>query len=364
MIAAHRPVTAYLKPTDYCNIGCEHCYLPAAVRANKSRFTPTILDRAIDTINEMIRRQKSPGALVVWHGGEPLTLPVDWLDKACRRVSERIPDSIQTIQTSLIPYRSAWGEVISRHMGGHVGSSIDFSQRKLRGDVGRYQDLWLEKVALARSDGLTITPGVVPTRNEVGRGKEIVSWMLEHDFLTWNIDRYNAASGPDPNRPNNAQHSLFLTEVFDAVMDLAASDIFMQVNTVSAALRGVLRGLPGDRWGGGCSSEFIVVNPDGSTNACPDKISLESFGNIADSEDAFLASDARKAWIRKHLLHHSNSHCARCRFRSFCKSGCPLTPNTPESEGECAGYSRHLSHVETFARANEALVTRYIEALS
>ena len=31
-----RPVTAYVKPSDYCNVGCEHCYLPLAVRADRA----------------------------------------------------------------------------------------------------------------------------------------------------------------------------------------------------------------------------------------------------------------------------------------------------------------------------------------
>lgn len=355
-----KPVVAYLKPSDYCNVGCDHCYLPLAVRQNKSRMTPETLDNAILAIRDMVEAQRAPGALVVWHGGEPLALPPEYFEAACARVRELMPDALQSIQTSLIPYRAAWADMIREYFSGHIGTSIDFSQRTIRGDVGRYHDLFLEKVEAARSEGFSVIPGVVPSRGELGRGAEIVDWMLDHGFLEWNIDRYNSFGGEDEMRPLNREHSVFLSEVFDRVMELAAQGIHMQVNTVASALGGVMANQPGDRWGGSCSRDFIVVNPDGSTSACPDKISFESFSNINDGYDAFRASEARKEWIRLHLAGHRNEDCPRCPFNTFCRSGCPLTPNAPETEGECSGYHRHLRHVANFAAEHPRLATRYL----
>jgi len=355
-----KPVIAYLKPSDYCNVGCDHCYLPLAIRADKTRMTFEVLDRAIETIRDMVRGQRAPGAMVIWHGGEPLALPEDYFWKACERVREQMPDAIQSIQTSLVPYRKSWAPLIRTFMDSHIGTSIDFSQRKIRDSVERYHDLWLDKVALARGEGFSITPGVVPSRGELGRGTEIVEWMLDHQFLEWNIDRYNSFGGEDKMRPLNVEHSVFLTEVFDAVMALARNKTFMKVNTVQAALSGIILNVPGDRWGGSCSRDFIVVNPDGSTSACPDKISFEDFGNITGGYEAFSKSEARKAWIRLHMTGHGNEHCTSCQFRSFCRSGCPLTPNAPASEGECSGYHRHLTHVSKFARENPEVALGYL----
>lgn len=355
-----RPVTAYLKPSDYCNVGCDHCYLPLSVRANKSRMTTETLDNAIQAIRDMVDRQRAPGAMVLWHGGEPLALPRDYLRAACERVRELMPSALQAIQTSLVPYRTEWAEIIHEYFDGHIGSSIDFSQRKIRGEVVRYHDLWLDKIALARADGCSIIPGVVPSTGEIGLGKEITEWMFEHDFMSWNIDRYNSFGWEDAARPRNIQHSAFLTEVFDAVMALARKGYFMRVNTVHAALNGVLYNMPGDRWGGSCSRDFIVVNPDGSTSACPDKISFESLSNINDGFDAFESSQGRREWIRQHMAGHRNDHCSTCSFNTFCRSGCPLTPNAPEEEGECSGYHRNLAHVRDFAAANPSLVQSYL----
>lgn len=354
-----KPVVAYLKPSDYCNVGCDHCYLPLAVRQNKSRMHEETLDQAIEAVREMVERQRAPGALIVWHGGEPLALPPDYLRDACERVRKAMPDAVQSIQTSLVPFREEWAPIIADYFEGHIGTSIDFSQRTIRGDVGRYHDMFLSKVEAARAHGFSITPGVVPSKGELGRGAEIVDWMHEHGFDEWNIDRYNSFGGEDPMRPTNQEHSLFLTEVFDRVMELAADGYLIRVNTVHAALSGILTNQGGDRWGGSCSRDFIVVNPDGSTSACPDKISFESFSNIKDGFDGFQASEARKRWIRMHLTGHRNEDCPTCPFNTFCRSGCPLTPNAPETEGECSGYHRHLRHARTFAGENPELATRY-----
>lgn len=97
-----------------------------------------------------------------------------------------------------------------------------------------------------------------------------------------------------------------------------------------------------------------------STNACPDKISFESFSSIRDGFSAFEQSEARKAWIRTQLTGHRNEHCAACPFATFCRSGCPLTPNAVEEEGECSGYRGYLHHVRRFAYTHGPLVQAYL----
>lgn len=357
-----KPVTAYLKPSDYCNVGCDHCYLPAFTRAQKTRMDDDTFRSAIQTIKDMAAAQNAPGVLIIWHGGEPLALPKDYFEDLCLEVKEQIPSAIQTIQTSLIPYRSEWSPLIHRFFDGHIGTSIDFSLRTLRGSSKAYLDLFSKKVELARADGHTITPGMVPSKGEIGKADQVNDWMVSNGFRQWNIDRYNSFGKDDPNRPTNQEHSQFLTQAFDEVMRAFQEDgLMIKVNTVQAALGGIVFNAPGDRWGGSCSNDFLVINPDGRTNACPDKISYEGFSNIKDGYKSFKLSEERKKWIRDHLTGHRNSDCPTCPFNTFCKSGCPLTPNTPDSEGECSGYHRHLRHVREWVKNNRSAAIAYLE---
>lgn len=357
-----RPLTVYVKPSDYCNVGCDHCYLPESVRANKSRMTQKTFDATLEAVRKMAVQQNAPGVLIVWHGGEPLSLPVDYFMNLAAQTHQELPGAIQSLQTSLIPYNQRWETLIATYFEGEIGSSIDFTQRTLKGSAKSYQDFWMKKVNMARAAGFNVIPGVVPSKHEIGKGAELCQWMKENGFTSWNIDRYNQFKGFDPLRPLNVEHSHFLREVFDETMKQAKLGHFTAINVVKAGIAGILYNQPGERWGGHCSHDFLVVNPDGSTNSCPDKISFESFSNINEGYETFKKSKGRKNWIKLHLLEHRNPDCPTCPFNTFCKSGCPLTPNDVPIEGECSGYNRYLHHIQNFAKANKNLLVDYLEA--
>ena len=50
-------LTVYLKPTNYCNVGCDFCYLPEDVRANKARMSPETLDATLELIGQLALRE-------------------------------------------------------------------------------------------------------------------------------------------------------------------------------------------------------------------------------------------------------------------------------------------------------------------
>lgn len=341
-------ITAYVKSTNRCNVGCTHCYLPEAVRADRTRMSDETVAATGKFLAEMMQRGRHGGAHVLWHGGEPLVLPAEWYYRAGEILDRYVPDRTESMQTSLIPLRAEHVELLKSRLGGFVGSSVDFSQRMIRGSVDRYHELWMKKVDMARAGGIEVVPGVVPTTREIGREKEIVDWMVDRGFTAFNVDRYNAYGTSFPDRPSNAEHSRILMGLFDALMDRMEKDgAAPLVGAVRASITGVLFGVGGDRWGGTCMSDFIVVEPDGSLNNCPDKASFEeSFGNVADGFVQYAASKFRRKWIKHQALTHKKDYCTGCENQHFCQSGCPITPNGPsEGEDECSGYKSYLTHV-------------------
>ena len=67
-------LTVYLKPTNYCNVGCDFCYLPEDVRANKARMSPETLDATLELIGQLALREGHDRIAILYHGGEPLSL--------------------------------------------------------------------------------------------------------------------------------------------------------------------------------------------------------------------------------------------------------------------------------------------------
>ncbi|MFK4132052.1 radical SAM protein [Pseudomonas luteola] len=354
-------LTIYIKPTNFCNIGCEHCYLPEDVRANKNRMSPAKLEEVARFAKDMMERDGHKRLSVIWHGGEPMTLPPTYY-----RMAGEIFDNIigysnyrESIQTSLIPYTKEWAELVKARFNGVIGSSLDFSLRSIKGSSEDYINLWMKKVDLARQDRITVIPGMVPTRLQLGKGSSIIEWMVERQFYEFNIDRYSAiGSTSSIERPSNLHHAKFMTELFDACMKRIKNGLAApKINVVTAAISGVLYGNPGDRWGTSCQRDFIVIEPDGSTNTCPDRAMHEKpYSNTGDGANQFASSKDRLKWIMIADITHKKSHCLNCEFRTWCKSGCPVTPNgRDEGENECSGYKSFLLHIGKFAESEENL---------
>ena len=346
-------LTVYLKPTNYCNVGCDFCYLPEDVRANKYRMTPETLEATLELIGQLALREGHERIAILYHGGEPLSLSPEtlfWYSDKVRAGLSRF-EIQETVQTSLIPLRDGHVQFIKDRCGAFVGSSLDFTGRAINGSNEKYVDLWLRKVELARANGITVGPIMVPTTNETANPQRVYEWFKAHGFDYFNIERYNKY-GAGADRPDNKQHSKFLQALFDLGMaDLSAGKAFVANNAVAASIGGVLHGQPGERWGGKCQRDFLVVNPDGSLNTCPDRIEYEQneWPKAQDGIDAFQASAVRRNWIKVQMIDHVANHCKTCEFRSFCKSGCPITDHQVHTgSGECAGYRSHLQHVEAY----------------
>ncbi|MEO0393926.1 MAG: SPASM domain-containing protein, partial [Pseudomonadota bacterium] len=358
-------ILAYMKPTNYCNVGCTHCYLPEIVRANKYRMSHDTLEKAAALIGDMVKAQRRDGALILWHGGEPLTVPVDWYYEAGEVLDRMLPKHMQALQTSLVPWRDEYKDWVIERCGREIGSSIDFSQRKIKGSVENYHKLWMMKVDQVRADDIRVLPGVVPTRHELGRERWLVNWFVEREFDVVNLDRYNAYQSYFNDRPSNLEHSYFLMGLFDAVMEqMEKTGTAPVIGAVKAGIMGVLFEAPGDRWGTTCQSDFVVVEPDGSLNNCPDKSTVEeNYGTVEGGYKGFATNNFRRKWLRVQSYGHKRSHCQGCENSSWCHSGCPITPNgVPDGEVECSGYKTFLSHIRQFiANGREAELYAYLD---
>ena len=116
-----------LQPTPYCNLDCDYCYLPS--RDDRSRLSLEILDAALERVLE------SPyfggPFTLLWHAGEPLTVPPAFYDAATARIHTALErhglpaDTVQqSLQTNGLTINEAWCDCFTRN-NIHVGVSVD-----------------------------------------------------------------------------------------------------------------------------------------------------------------------------------------------------------------------------------------------
>lgn len=116
-----------IQPTTFCNLDCDYCYLP-----NRQLRYKLSLD-LLDPIFEKIFASQLVGEefTVVWHAGEPLTIPIAFYEAAFQKIDHlsrqlnsnqcTISHSIQTNGTLI---DQAWCDLIRKYKI-RIGVSLD-----------------------------------------------------------------------------------------------------------------------------------------------------------------------------------------------------------------------------------------------
>jgi len=116
-----------LQPTPYCNLDCDYCYL--TTREDRSRLSLEVFDVALERV---LSSPYIDGPFtLLWHAGEPLTVPPAFYDAATERLHAALkrhghpPELVQqSLQTNGITINDAWCACLARN-GIHVGVSVD-----------------------------------------------------------------------------------------------------------------------------------------------------------------------------------------------------------------------------------------------
>lgn len=113
-----------LQPTPYCNLDCSYCYLPH--RDDRRAMREETLDAVAARI---LNSPLAAGRVsVVWHGGEPMTLPPAWYAAAFARLAAGVDEGGPVVehcfQTNAIGVDDRWIGLWER-WGVRVGVSLD-----------------------------------------------------------------------------------------------------------------------------------------------------------------------------------------------------------------------------------------------
>ena len=116
-----------IQPTAFCNINCRYCYLPA--RDNRTTLS-------MSTLRNLFRKVFASGWTgseldVVWHAGEPMTLPIAFYREAFRAIDDLTPPGTivnHAMQTNATLITDAWCDFLLAEDVA-VGVSIDGPQR-------------------------------------------------------------------------------------------------------------------------------------------------------------------------------------------------------------------------------------------
>ena len=107
-----------VQSTSLCNLDCSYCYLPD--RQKKRVFDLNLLPLLMQRILES--PYAGPEFSLVWHAGEPLTLPTRWYDEATKILYQSLADHdalgldfTQHVQTNATLINDSWCDCFRRN---------------------------------------------------------------------------------------------------------------------------------------------------------------------------------------------------------------------------------------------------------
>jgi uncharacterized protein len=360
-------VGVYLKPTNFCSVGCEHCYLDKALKADKTVMSPETLEQTAQFVRDFADSfwEKDP-VQIIFHGGEPLMMSGTWLENACEVLEKTLPNCRFAIQTSLMPLKEEHIAFLKKRTPYAIGSSLDWTFRTIQGSAASYRDVYMKRVEFLRQHGLPTAVTLVAAKEDLPHAKEIVRWFFEHHLMTVQFERFIDESNSSIHLPSNLEHSLFLKDVFCEVMRLfEEKGEFMNVRIFRDVLSGVLDGRPCGIYGGACQSHLITVEPDGKVGLCPNRASYDApCGSVQEGFEAFKHSKARLHWILRQHLQNESDACFKCPYAFWCKGACPISPEkvSVSPDEDCGGHRVFIDFVADFAQKKQKTATEYLQA--
>ncbi|XCB24732.1 cyclophane-forming radical SAM/SPASM peptide maturase GrrM/OscB [Tunturibacter gelidoferens] len=186
-----------MQPTPFCNINCDYCYL--ADRSNRSRMS--IAD-AISLVRHVVSSGLVGDSLsIVWHAGEPLTLPASYYWDIFAGVANAHPEIHfkHSFQTNGMLINDEWCRLF-RQWNVNVGVSIDGpawihdSHRKDRAGRGTH-DRVMAGARVLRANDIPFHVISVLSANSLDHADEIFAFFMAMDVdrIGFNIEELESA---------------------------------------------------------------------------------------------------------------------------------------------------------------------------
>lgn len=323
-------ISVYLKPTNRCNLHCEHCFVPRNnLPANESPLEKEVVLK----LAEGLKKLPDDEIHIIWHGGEPLLFGVSLIEKYSEIIRKSLPNKNLTfsIQTNLIISENELDPLVEyckNNTGGILGTSYDFFIRKYRGSHEEFLQKWKKNVAFIVSKGIFVN--VVITVTKLFSVEDLflfVEEMIdEYGVKSFHLERFTPSGVGLLNKEklylNDQEFFSFFEEAFLKYSEYLLSGRYFYLSPFEKMVRSYFLQKGAGCFSGDCMSVVITVNPDGSVYPCPDLAFYDEyyFGNLVKDEFYSIWYSAKRvACIKK----QKSFVCPDCDYYSICHGGCP-----------------------------------------
>ena len=176
-----------IQPTTFCNLDCDYCYLPE--RHLKHNLSVELLELIFRNLflSLFVREDFT----VVWHAGEPLSIPVQFYESAFKLINEvsgkyncKNYPFTHSIQTNGTLINQAWCDLIKKY-NVKIGVSLDGpvflhdAHRKTRTGLGTHAGT-MRGISSLQQNGIEFSVITVLTQESLKYPDEIFEFFTEN----------------------------------------------------------------------------------------------------------------------------------------------------------------------------------------
>ncbi|MFC1697959.1 radical SAM protein, partial [Nanoarchaeota archaeon] len=294
-----KKLSIIMKTTENCNLDCVYCYEGEKCKLNMGYG---VLDESINKISGYMKNNfEIPGINFIWHGGEPLLLPIGFYKKALV-LQDKYEDLHykNSIQSNLTLFNKEWLDFFKEN-DFTVGTSLDGPKDMNNKSRGDSFDRIFSSLKLAKKKNYNISAICV-----LGKHNSYDVNSLYEFFKKEQIDFEVNMTTSDGNAQKNNDIVITPEEYGKAmvdIFDLWLYDVRKPVLNISNFLRfsaGILDiGVNECIHTGNCSGQFYSIDPIGDVYPCGRFNGKETFefklGNIIeDNFEDIVNSDVVK----------------------------------------------------------------------
>lgn len=331
-------VQLVVKLSKYCNLRCTYCYEFNEL-SNKSRISIANIARMFSQVRHAVDARVISGVEFVWHGGEPLLIPVDYYREIAVLQDETFddPDTFQNVtQTNLTVLTGKHIEFLkSKEFFQGIGVSFDlFGDQRV--DVkGRLRNsVVMMNMERLIEHGIEFGAISVLTRKSLGHARQIQKFWealgIGFRFLPFHLSvgeeqsRIHGLTGPE--------QALALKQCF---LDWLASGSLVSIRPMNDYLTYALCYMAGGEkavYDPALDEAVYVVNVDGNIFGVGQGELYEarhSYGNIFTTSLVDILSSPNRRKGSSEAAARMDLHCRQCPYFGYCP-GHPVADAAPE----------------------------------
>ena len=329
-----------IQPTTFCNLNCDYCYLPD--RHLKHKFPLELLEPIFNNLfsSPYVREDFT----IVWHAGEPLTMPIKFYEAAFEKINQlslqhnvnnySISHSIQTNATVIT---QAWCDFFKKYPI-KIGVSLDGpaflhdKNRKTRTGLGTHAST-MRGIALLQKNQIHFNIIAVLTKESLDYPDEIFQFFQDHGItrVGFNVEEtegiHQQSSLESTETDIETKYRQFMQRFYDLTRH---SQPRMTVREFERVQRHIRRGSDISR---GQATPYTIINIDYQGNFMtfsPELLSLETpdygqfiIGNVlTDSFESALEKEQFKR-IQDDIQAGVDACRQTCEYFDLCGGGAP-----------------------------------------